>query len=112
MPLHGHALVSWARTHVQPAVTVLLKEYLPGAKSVACNEVQVRSCRHDTNAAPALHAMQHMCLYVMDARKQSRDLGPRFCLQAHYMLEAEQTYSTHAPYLHTTAAHGGCAGVE
>ena len=28
----------------QPAVTVMLREFLPGAKRVACNELQVPSC--------------------------------------------------------------------
>ena len=28
----------------QPAVTVMLREFLPGAKAVACNELQARSC--------------------------------------------------------------------
>ena len=28
----------------QPAVTVMLREFLPGAKHVACNELQARSC--------------------------------------------------------------------
>ena len=33
---------------------MLLKEYLPGAKSVACNEVQVRPCRHHATSASAV----------------------------------------------------------
>lgn len=28
----------------QPAVTVMLREFLPGAKHVACNELQVSPC--------------------------------------------------------------------
>ena len=39
----------------QPAVTVMLREFLPGAKHVACNELQVswRLCR--TSLRQVLH---------------------------------------------------------
>jgi len=89
---------------------VLLKEYLPGAKSVACNEVQVRSCHHYTDNGSVVYTLQHVCLHAVDARKLYPDSGSCVYLQARH--DAEHRHSTYAAHLCTGPAHAGCVGVE